>query len=103
MVRAAERRVRNRRSARISNRRTVVKSYALNPMLLYRFLNTRYGIEALQTKSLKVGRLLELNDPLDCQPVLTNQPVHVGEDDGAFERRFFRELHENIGILCYST
>jgi Protein of unknown function (DUF2971) len=72
-------------------------------MLLYRFLNTRYGIEALQTKSLKVGRLLELNDPLDCQPVLTNQPVHVGEDDGAFERRFFRELHENIGILCYST
>jgi hypothetical protein len=39
--------------------------------MVYRYLNEQYGLEALQNREVKVGRLLELNDPADCRPILT--------------------------------
>lgn len=68
-------------------------------MLLYRYLNQAYALEALQTKQLKIGRLSELNDPADCRPRLVNSPYG---DDPIFEERYFAEIGKEIGVLCFS-
>ena len=42
-------------------------------MIVYRYFNEQFGLLALQQTQWKIGRLLDLNDPLDCQPVLFRQ------------------------------
>ncbi len=72
-------------------------------MLLYRYLTCAHGLEALQTKRWKVGRLSELNDPLDCFPNLKNAPT-TGSDlgDREHERQFWDSRNARMGILCFS-
>lgn len=72
-------------------------------MLLYRYLTCAHGLEALQTRKWKVGRLSELNDPLDCLPNLKNAPA-MGSDlgDREYERQFWESRNTRIGILCFS-
>jgi Protein of unknown function (DUF2971) len=73
-------------------------------MIIYRYLNALHGIQALQTRKLKVSRLLELNDPLDCQPTLKNLPTQYSTDDQrtAFEQQYLRQIFNSVGIICYS-
>lgn len=70
-------------------------------MIVYRYLSEQFGLLALQQQKWKIGRLLELNDPLDCQPTLVRgngaDTVSVGDDP------YFREIYDKIGIICYSS
>ena len=68
---------------------------------VYRYLNALYGIEALQSQQLKIGRFHELNDPYDCQPQLIN----LGRRDHAadFARGYINRVGQQFGLLCYST
>jgi hypothetical protein len=70
-------------------------------MIVFRYLNEQYGLLALQQTKWKIGRLLELNDPLDCQPTLHRNggadEVAIGDDP------YFRELFDTVGIICYSS
>jgi hypothetical protein len=70
-------------------------------MLVYRYFNEQFGLLALQQRKRKIGRLLELNDPLDCQPTLfrSNQDEDLLIEDDPF----LSEIYNMIGILCYST
>ncbi|HEY5742008.1 MAG TPA: DUF2971 domain-containing protein [Terrimicrobiaceae bacterium] len=70
-------------------------------MIVYRYFNEQFGLMALQQTQWKIGRLLELNDPLDCQPTLLGQG-HT-EPLLAKDSRFIRDTHEWLGILCYSA
>src|SRR5215471_7809223 len=69
--------------------------------MVYRYLNEQFGLLALQQQKWKIGRLFELNDPLDCQPTLTradeSKLISVSEDP------YFVEIYDSIGIICYSA
>lgn len=67
--------------------------------MVYRYLNQQFGLLALQQRKWKIGRLLELNDPLDCQPVLRNSDGSLGLS-GAHPS--LTDIYEKIGIICYS-
>lgn len=66
-------------------------------MIVYRYFNEQFGLMALQQTQWKIGRLLELNDPLDCQPTL----IRKGEALLAEDSPFIRDTYEWLGILCY--
>ena len=68
-------------------------------MIVYRCFNEQFGLMALQQTQWKIGRLLELNDPLDCQPTL----IRKGEALLAEDSPFIRDTYEWLGILCYSA
>ena len=74
------------------------------PPRLYRYLECGYALEALQKKRWKVGRIAELNDPLDCSPKLTNTSGFLpGASDLENEGYFKAEFAGNFGLLCYSA
>ena len=50
-------------------------------VLVYRYFKEEHGLQALQEGRLKVGRLFELNDPLDCQPSFVNFPATYSRAD----------------------
>ena len=68
--------------------------------MLYRFISEHHGLEALQTRIWKVGRILELNDPLDCRPVIIKDGKPLGHSDPI--PISLRKIYENLGIICYS-
>jgi hypothetical protein len=73
-------------------------------MMIYRYFNEQHGLAALQQRRWKVGRLLELNDPLDCQPTLINVSPEISSgNQPAFEKQFFSNINDSIGIVCYSA
>jgi hypothetical protein len=64
--------------------------------MVYRYLNEQFGLLALQQQKWKIGRLLELNDPLDCQPTLKrsdgSEHISVGDDP------YFAKIYDTLGI-----
>lgn len=73
-------------------------------IMVYRYFNEQYGLEALQKQEWKVSRLLDLNDPMDCRPVLTNYPTRgTKEADEAFEQSYLDEISKVVGVICYSA
>jgi len=72
--------------------------------MVYRYLNEQFALQALQTNELKVGRLGELNDPADCLPTLSGAPAQPNDEASeAFEKRYFSEIYNDIGIICFSS
>ena len=67
--------------------------------LVYRYFNEQYGLLALQDRKWKVGRLLDLNDPMDCRPNFQRdgKPVDVADDPS------LKEVYDLIGITCFSA
>ena len=66
-------------------------------MRLYHFLNERYGLEDLREKRLKIGRIMELNDPFEF--------MGVDLADSSFRESMEntkKDLSEEFGILCFS-
>jgi hypothetical protein len=72
-------------------------------MLLYRFMSLRNAMSSLQEKRLRVGRLLELNDPYDCAPGLTGGLGLSAELEEAYETQYFETAAQSLGILCFSA
>jgi hypothetical protein len=69
-------------------------------MVVYRYLQEQYALEALQKRRWKIGRILELNDPLDCRPVIyqNGSPLDPSEPLPPA----LRKAYESLGIICYS-
>ena len=66
-------------------------------MRLYRFLNAKYGMRAIEERQLRISRLLELNDEFEF--------IGLALKDKAdrFELRKMRShLHKRNGIICMS-
>jgi Protein of unknown function (DUF2971) len=73
-------------------------------MLVYRFLNEQYTLEALQSGYLKLGRLAELNDPADCYPILENVPESAKIFAyGEYSKNYLQDFYQNFGLLCFSA
>jgi hypothetical protein len=71
-------------------------------MILYRYFNLTYGLEALQTGKLKVSRLDKLNDIFDCRPRMINLPSGIPGGD-SFPDLFLKGIAGVYGVLCYSA
>jgi len=67
-------------------------------MILYRYFNLAYALEALQTGTWKVGRFDELNDIYDCRPFLANIPSGLK----GFEDTYLKIVSGFLGVVCYS-
>lgn len=69
-------------------------------MILWRYLSTEYACQAFEIGEWKLGKIAELNDPLDCRPVLFK---HRGSrKPEALGNALLDQLTESIGLLCYS-
>lgn len=72
-------------------------------VLVYRFLHAQYALQSLQTQRLKVGRVSELNDPMDCAPRVVNYPpLPVDVLNRNFERAILDNAATTFGLLCFS-
>ena len=69
-------------------------------MILWRYLSTEYACQAFETGEWKLGKISELNDPLDCRPVLFKSR-HSRKPE-ASDNVLLDHLTESIGLLCYS-
>lgn len=69
--------------------------------ILYRYLSSDYALEALQEKRWKLGRIPELNDPLDCWPTLVEK---TGDDESVWPKmqEQLASIHSRWGVLCFS-
>jgi hypothetical protein len=72
-------------------------------MRVYRYLNEEFALDAIQENRLKMGRLFELNDPADCNPVLVGGPDQKSDEaNEIFAKKYFEELPFDVGVLCFS-
>jgi hypothetical protein len=67
-------------------------------MIVWRYLSWEFAVEAFETGEWKVGRISELNDPLDCRPTIVGSrgKAVVGEPG------IIKALTDTVGLLCYS-
>ena len=66
-------------------------------MRVYKFLNAKWGLEALEARRLKIARISDLNDPFEMLGTnLSNQELR-----NAFVEMKFA-LNKNRGLLCFS-
>jgi hypothetical protein len=66
-------------------------------MRIYKFLNAKYGLDALEKRRLKIARINELNDPFEL--------LGTNLSDKELRRAFVEmknALNENRGLLCFS-
>ena len=68
--------------------------------MFYRYLSEQHALDALQKRCWKVGRILELNDPLDCRPVICQDGKPL--DPSAPLPPALRKTYEALGVICYS-
>ena len=70
--------------------------------MIYRMLKSQYAIQAIETQSLKVGSIAELNDPSDCAPIITDLPERYDDFPDLAIRHIFGQVSESLGILCFT-
>ena len=65
-------------------------------MLVYHFINAKFGLAALKNRRLKITRINELNDPFELLGVVLSDPKIQKTMEGTKE-----ELSKDTGILCF--
>jgi hypothetical protein len=71
-------------------------------IVVYRYFTEQFGLLALQQQKWKIGRLLELNDPFDCQPVFWQKQGKKTVHSSGNGHPYFQGLYDSIGVICYS-
>lgn len=72
-------------------------------MEVYRYLEARYAMAALENKELKVGVIHELNDPFDCWPSITiDVETRAFFDTQESTKTLLESWTKNIGIMCFA-
>ena len=71
---------------------------------LYRFMAAKWAMKSLESRELRVGRVLELNDPFESLPGIeglhANTPLDlIRSEQLGFQTRF----HHKFGLLSFST
>ena len=67
-------------------------------MLVYHFLNKKYGLENLKLRRLKISRMSDLNDPFEFMGVsISERTQRLGW------QRTIDELDKDRGLLCFSS
>src|SRR5881275_2505220 len=72
-------------------------------MRVYRFMSLANGLDSIQERRLRIGRLVELNDPYDCAPGIAHAPNIPPAAEEAFEAGYFAQFAEAFGLLSYSA
>lgn len=72
-------------------------------MTVYRYLSLDHGLDTLQNHRLKVGRILELNDPFDCFPRLSEVRNTDQEDVDERAKAMLGPIAQSFGVLCFSA
>ncbi len=66
-------------------------------MILYHFLNTEYGLEAIKNRRLKISRIMELNDPFE----FLGAKIHK-QDSRVALNKMKESIAKKNGILSFS-
>ena len=72
-------------------------------MRVYRFMSLANGLDSIQARRLRIGRLVELNDPYDCAPGIAHAPNISAGGEETFEAGYFAQFAEAFGLLSYSA
>ena len=78
-------------------------SPAVGSVRLYRYLQARWALTALETGELRVSRLSGLNDPFEFRPALPYvNPVFSHQVVDEFLGFLVRDFDSTMGIICFS-
>ena len=67
-------------------------------MRLYYFTGQGYGLDAIRTRSLKIARISELNDPFELLA-----PVYDTEGEQRSTDFWIKQMSDRYGLLCMSA
>jgi len=68
-------------------------------MRVYRFMSLANGLDSIQARRLRIGRLVELNDPYDCAPGIAHAPNIPPGGEEAFEAGLFCPVSGSVWVL----
>jgi len=72
-------------------------------VILYRYFKGKYGLQALQEGRVRVSRLLDLNDPMDCRPTLVNTPARMSPaEQREVLQKSLGDFNDMAGMHCFS-
>ena len=84
--------------------KSLMSAQAADRIRLYRFMPAKWAIKSIETRELRVGRLVELNDPFEFVPGFDGLRSDVSPDA---VRKIMREgqtdINSTIGLLCFSS
>lgn len=76
---------------------------ALPSIRLYRYLNAKWALAALETGELHVGRIAGLNDPFEFMPALKwVNPMFSHKVVDEFMDFLVKDFHSTLGVICFS-
>jgi hypothetical protein len=70
--------------------------------LYYRLMCSIYALRSLEEQRMRVGRVLELNDPFDCSLSVLEAGEHEGSVCHDVTKGVAQMRHETFGLLCFS-
>ena len=68
-------------------------------MRVYRFMSLANGLDSIQARRLRIGRLVELNDPYDCAPGIAHAPNIPPGGEEAFEAGLFCPVCGSVWVV----
>ena len=72
-------------------------------MKLYRYLNSPSAIKTIETRSLRVGRIFEFNDPFEWQLGIRGLPPQCEEETYRAIQDWLEYSNAVAGIVCFSA
>jgi len=73
-----------------------------NAILLYRYLDATAALKTIESRSFKVGRLRDFNDPFEWRPGITGIIPEGEVVASACMEGFIDDVHKWLGIFCFS-
>jgi hypothetical protein len=75
---------------------------SLNSILLYRYLDAAAALKTIESRSFKVGRLQDFNDPFEWRMEITGIILEGEMVANASMDAFINDVNNWMGILCFS-
>lgn len=72
-------------------------------MKIYRYLNSAAAIQTIETRSLRVGRILEFNDPFEWQLGIKGLPLQCEKEIYRAIQDWLEDRNSVAGIVCFSA
>lgn len=73
-----------------------------NALLLYRFMDERWGLEAIMFRRFRVSRLMDLNDPFEWRFGIEGHDPQKEAEALKWAEDYAEKVHKFTGVLSYS-
>ncbi|HIJ80288.1 MAG TPA: DUF2971 domain-containing protein [Desulfuromonadales bacterium] len=72
-------------------------------IIVYQYFSAENAIRCIETRSLKISTIHNLNDPFEVRPVLSEVDQNLRPDKELFLREWRERMALEVGLLCFSA